>query len=96
MELFNKLRSRSLTELDRQISENGPAPPPVESKKEFVSLSLLPYVVLCCMVHVVCMSASLFLLIFPGKNEVWNTIFPCGRLFEAFDLPQWFHVFCFS
>ena len=33
LELFNKLRSRSLKELTRQISENGPAPPPVESRK---------------------------------------------------------------
>ena len=95
MELFNRLRSRSLTELDRQISENGPAPPPVESKKSLVSLSFP----MCCVVLYgacgVYVGVALF-ADFPRKNEVWNTLFPCGRLFEAFDLPQWFHVFCFS
>ena len=47
MELFNRLRSRSSTELARQISENGPAPPPVETKQSLVSLS---FPILCCVV----------------------------------------------
>ncbi len=42
-QLFSRLRSRSLTELTRQITpptKNGHAPPPIESRKNF-NLSIL-------------------------------------------------------
>ena len=44
--LFSRLRSRSLTELTRQITpptKNGHAPPPIESRKSFQSVN--PYYV---------------------------------------------------
>ncbi|KAL1932416.1 hypothetical protein VTP01DRAFT_9472 [Rhizomucor pusillus] len=40
--LFSRLRSRSLTELTRQITprtKNGHAPPPIESRKSFQSVN---------------------------------------------------------
>ena len=42
--LFSRLRSRSLTELTRQITpptKNGHAPPPIESRKSYQSVN--PY-----------------------------------------------------
>ena len=44
--LFSRLRSRSLTELTRQITpptKNGHAPPPIESRKSYQSVN--PYYV---------------------------------------------------
>jgi len=45
-QLFSRLRSRSLTELTRQIApptKNGHAPPPIESRKSYRSVN--PYYV---------------------------------------------------
>ena len=42
MKLFSRLRSRSLTELTRQITpptKNGHAPPPIESRKSYQSVN---------------------------------------------------------
>ena len=46
VQLFSRLRSRSLTELTRQITpptKNGHAPPPIESRKSYQSVN--PYYV---------------------------------------------------
>ena len=42
------------------------------------------------------MSVSSLLVFSWKENAVWNIYFPWYLLFEAFDLPQWFHVICFS
>ena len=85
LELFNRLRSRSLTELTRQISENGPAPPPVESKKSLVSPS---FPMLCCVVRCMwCVCRRHFLLIFPEKTQSGTLSFHVA----GFSKPLTFH-----
>ena len=50
-ELFNRLESRSLSELTRQIApptKNGHAPPPTESRKSYQSVNLHGSLEQCC------------------------------------------------